>query len=57
MKVLVIAQYFPPDMGGASTRVSNVIKGLLNKGCNVTGIAAFPYYPHGKVHACILILQ
>ena len=49
MHVLVIAQYFPPDVGGGSTRVSNVIKGLLNKGCNVTVIAAFPHYPHGKV--------
>jgi len=28
MKVLVIAQYFPPDMGGASARAFNVAKGL-----------------------------
>ncbi|MDH5770337.1 MAG: glycosyltransferase family 4 protein [Candidatus Bathyarchaeota archaeon] len=49
MHVLIIAQYFPPDMGGGSTRVSNVVKGLLSKGCNVTVIAAFPHYPHGKV--------
>jgi colanic acid biosynthesis glycosyl transferase WcaI len=51
MHVLVIAQYFPPDMGGGSTRVSNVIKGLLSKGCDFTVIAAFPHYPHGKVPA------
>jgi glycosyltransferase involved in cell wall biosynthesis len=49
MKVLVLAQYFPPDMGGASTRVSNVVKGLLAKDCDVTVVAAFPHYPHGKV--------
>ena len=49
MKVLVLAQYFPPDMGGASARVSNVVKGLLSKGCDVTVVAAFPHYPHGKV--------
>jgi len=49
MHVLVIAQYFPPDMGGGSARASNVVKGLLSKGCNVTVIAAFPHYPHGKV--------
>ncbi|MDH5689820.1 MAG: glycosyltransferase family 4 protein [Candidatus Bathyarchaeota archaeon] len=49
MHVLVIAQYFPPDMGGGSARASNVVKGLINKGCNVTVIAAFPHYPHGKV--------
>ena len=49
MKVLVLAQYFPPDMGGASTRVSNVVKGLLAEDCDVTVVAAFPHYPHGKV--------
>ena len=49
LKVLVLAQYFPPDMGGGSTRVSNVVTGLLRKGCKVTVVAAFPHYPHGKV--------
>lgn len=49
LKVLILAQYFPPDMGGASARVSNIVKGLLRKGCNVRVIAAFPHYPHGKV--------
>lgn len=49
MHVLTIAQYFPPDIGGGSARVSNMVKGLLNKGCKVTVIAAFPHYPHGKV--------
>ncbi len=49
LKVLVLAQYFPPDMGGASTRASNVVKGLLGKGCEVKVVAAFPHYPHGKV--------
>jgi len=49
LNVLVIAQYYPPDMGGASTRVSNVVKGLLSKGCNITVVAAFPHYPQGNV--------
>ncbi len=49
LKVLVLAQYFPPDMGGASTRASNVVKGLLSKGCEVKVVAAFPHYPYGKV--------
>ena len=49
MKVLVLAQYFPPDMGGASTRASNVVKGLLSNGCRVSVISAFPHYPYGKV--------
>ncbi|MCR3907024.1 MAG: glycosyltransferase family 4 protein [Tenericutes bacterium] len=49
MKVLVLAQYFAPDMGGGSTRASNVVKGLLSRGCEVTVVAAFPHYPHGDV--------
>lgn len=49
LKILVLAQYFSPDMGGGSTRASNVVKGLLSRGCDVTVIAAFPHYPRGKV--------
>lgn len=49
LNVLVLAQYFPPDMGGASTRASNVVKGFLKKGCKVTVVAAFPHYPKGEV--------
>jgi glycosyltransferase involved in cell wall biosynthesis len=49
MNALIIAQYFPPDMGGASARAFNVAKGLFLKGCDVTVVAAFPHYPHGEV--------
>lgn len=49
MNVLIIAQYFPPDLGGAATRAYNVAKGLSLNGCNVTVITAFPHYPHGKI--------
>jgi len=35
MRVLVLAQYFAPDMGGGSTRATNVVKGLLGNGCGV----------------------
>lgn len=49
LKILVLAQYFPPDMGGASARASNVVKGLLEKGCEVKVVTAFPHYPNGNV--------
>ena len=49
MHVLVIAQYFPPDIGGSATRAFNVAKGLVLNGCKVTAIAAFPHYPEGKI--------
>ena len=47
--MLVIAQYFPPDIGGSATRAHNLAKGLFLNGCNVTVVAAFPHYPHGKI--------
>jgi colanic acid biosynthesis glycosyl transferase WcaI len=49
MKVLIIAQYFPPDMGGGATRAYNVAKGLSLAGCDVTVVAAFPHYPLGNI--------
>lgn len=49
MHVLVIAQYFPPDIGGSATRAYNVARGLVLNGCKVTVVAAFPHYPEGKI--------
>lgn len=49
MNVLVVAQYFPPDLGGAATRAYNAAKGLVLNGCKVTVVTAFPHYPHGKI--------
>ena len=45
----MVAQYFPPDLGGSATRAYNVAKGLALNGCNVTVVAAFPHYPHGNI--------
>jgi glycosyltransferase involved in cell wall biosynthesis len=47
--VLIIAQYFPPDVGGSSTRAYNVVMGLKDQGCIVTVVTAFPHYPDGKI--------
>ncbi len=49
MRVLVIAQYFPPDLGGSATRAFNLARGLLLNGCEVTVVAAVPHYPHGEI--------
>lgn len=49
LRVLILAQYFPPDMGGGATRANNVAKGLLLAGCSVTVVSAFPHYPSGNV--------
>jgi len=49
LNVLLITQYFPPDLGGAATRNSNISKGLSLNGCNLTIITSFPHYPHGTI--------
>jgi len=49
MRVLIIAQYFPPDMGGGATRAYNVARALTLNGCDVTIISAFPHYPEGNI--------
>jgi len=49
MRVLIIAQYFPPDIVGASTRAYNVAKGLMSQNCEVVVVSAFPHYPHGNI--------
>jgi colanic acid biosynthesis glycosyl transferase WcaI len=49
LNIFIIAQYFPPDVGGASTRAYNAARGLSLQGCHVTVIAAFPHYPHGYI--------
>ena len=51
MNVLILAQYFPPDMGGGATRAYNVAKGLSLNGCNVFVVAAAPHYPNGEIPA------
>jgi glycosyltransferase involved in cell wall biosynthesis len=49
MHVLILAQYYPPDLGGSSTRAHNVARGLARNGLKATVVAAFPHYPHGEV--------
>jgi len=49
MHILVIAELFPPDMGGGSTRAFNAVKGLVSFGHRVTVVAAFPHYPTGDI--------
>ena len=49
MRILVISQYFPPDIGGGSKRVTNALSELQSRGHQIEVITAFPHYPHGVV--------
>ena len=46
--VLIISQYFPPDILGESTRAHNYCKTLTDQGYNITVITA-PPHQHGPI--------
>ena len=46
--VLIISQYFPPDISGGGTRAHNYAKCLIQQNYDVTIITAFPHL-HNKI--------
>lgn len=49
MKILYISQYFPPEMGAPSARVSELSTRFVKLGHEVTVLTAFPNHPTGVV--------
>lgn len=49
MRVLVLTQLYPPDMGGGSARAENVVKGLISRGHELIVVAPFPHFPTGDI--------
>lgn len=49
MKILIVTQNFPPDIGGAAIRLSGYAKYLTMFGHDVTVLCANPIYPRGKI--------
>ena len=47
-KILIISQYFPPDISGGGTRAFNYAKCLVMQNFDVTVITAFPHL-HSKI--------
>ena len=47
MKILVISQYFPPETGAPSNRVSAFVEAMIRRGHQVTVVSEFPCYPTG----------
>ncbi len=50
MRILFVTQYFTPETGAASERLSGMAIHLSKLGHNVTVITAFPNYPFGKIY-------
>jgi colanic acid biosynthesis glycosyl transferase WcaI len=47
-KFLILTQYFPPEIGGAPTRLQSVATELKRMGHEVEVLTGFPNYPRGK---------
>jgi colanic acid biosynthesis glycosyl transferase WcaI len=48
MRFLILTQYFPPEIGGAQTRLKSFASELLRHGHQVEVVTAMPNYPRGQ---------
>ena len=48
MRFLILTQYYPPEIGGAATRLRSLAENLLRLGHEVEVVTARPNYPHGE---------
>jgi len=51
MKLLILTQYFPPEIGAPQNRLFELAVRLKQKGVEVTVFTAMPNYPQMEVHA------
>ena len=51
MNILIITNYFPPEIGAAANRIFMLARSLKNSGNQVSIVCPFPNYPLGKVFA------
>lgn len=49
MKITILTQYFPPEVGAPQNRLFELALRLKNSGAEVTVITAMPNYPHMRV--------
>lgn len=50
MKLLILTQYFPPEVGAPQNRLFELAVRLQKKGVDVTVLTAMPNYPEMKIH-------
>ncbi|MFN5416167.1 MAG: glycosyltransferase family 4 protein [Flavobacteriia bacterium] len=50
MKILILTQYFPPEVGAPQNRLFELAVRLRKKGAEVTILTAMPNYPSMEIH-------
>src|SRR5581483_4150068 len=50
MKLAIVTQYYPPEIGAPQGRLSELAAALQRRGHQVTVLTAMPNYPTGKIH-------
>jgi glycosyltransferase involved in cell wall biosynthesis len=51
MRILILTQYYPPEVGAPQNRLSDLAKRLVKFGHAVTVLTALPNYPTGEIFA------
>lgn len=49
MKLAILTQYYPPEIGAPQARLSALVRGAVRRGHSVTVITAHPNYPAGRI--------
>lgn len=49
MRIGILTQYYPPEMGAAQSRLSDLALQLRRRGHDVVVLTAMPNYPHGRI--------
>lgn len=49
LRLLIVTQYFPPEMGAPQARLSELGEQLIDRGWQVETLTALPNYPTGRV--------
>jgi colanic acid biosynthesis glycosyl transferase WcaI len=51
VKLCILTQYFPPEMGAPQARLSELAERLIDRGWEVEALTALPNYPAGAVQS------
>ena len=61
MRILILTQYYPPEVGAAQNRLSSLATSLREAGHTVTVLTALPNYPNWTIYEdyknCLVVTE